>query len=130
MVFAKIQSLRQLLRKRLLWTIVQVLSTGGIGKVSRSTPSFRGLRSTQVLTLPDFLGTTTIPAHQGIGSVTLAITPSSSILSRSSFTLALSGMQRPQLSHKMHESHAFLPCFRKDLTVSRKIYKPTPVYRL
>ena len=36
--------------------------------------------------------------------------------------------QRPQLSHKMRESHAFLSCFRKDLTVSCKIYKPTSVY--
>ena len=37
---------------------------------------------------------------------------------------AMSGQrQRPKLSHKkMRESHTFLSYFRKDLTVSRKIY--------
>ena len=52
-----------------------VSSTGGIGNVSRRTPSFKGLRSTHILTLPDFFGTTTMPAHQGVGSVTFLMTP-------------------------------------------------------
>ena len=34
--------------------------------------------------------------------------------------------QRPQLSRKMHESHAFLPCFRKDLTSHTKFTKLPP----
>ena len=37
----------------------------------------------QILTSPDFLGTTTIPAHQGVGSSTFDITPIATILSSS-----------------------------------------------
>lgn len=39
----------------------------------------------------DFLGTTTIPAHQGVGSDTLEITPAFSTLSSSSVTLGWRG---------------------------------------
>ena len=49
------------------------------------------VRSTQIRTSPDFLGTTTIQAHHGVGSNTFAITPAFSILSRSSATLGRRG---------------------------------------
>ena len=41
---------------------------------------------------PDFLGTTTIPAHQDVGSVTLDITPNDSIQFNSSSTLSRNGI--------------------------------------
>ena len=50
-----------------------------------------GLRSMQILTSPDFLGTTTIPAHQGVGSSTFDITPIASILSSSCLTFGRKG---------------------------------------
>ena len=40
---------------------------------------FNGLRSTQMQTSLFFLGTTTIPAHQGVGCDTLEITPAASM---------------------------------------------------
>ena len=46
---------------------------------------------TQMRTLPNFLGATTIPAHHRVGSDTLEITPAFSILSSSSATLGLRG---------------------------------------
>ena len=51
----------------------------------------RGLRSTQILMFPDFLGTTTIPAHHGVGTSTLEITPMASILASCLVTLGLRG---------------------------------------
>ena len=39
-------------------------------------------------------------------------------------------VQRPQFTCKMHGSHAFLPCFHKDLTISCKIYKAPSIYFL
>ena len=42
-----------------------------------------GFRSTQILTVLSFLGMTTIPAHQGVGS---EVTPKDSMCARSSFT--------------------------------------------
>lgn len=45
-----------------------------------SAHSLRGLRSTQILTAPDFLGTTTIPAHHAAGLFTLEMTPSAKLL--------------------------------------------------
>ena len=69
-----------------------VSSTFGIGCTSLRTFSFRGFRSTQILTCPDFLGTTTIPAHQGVGSLTGDITPICSIRVSSSCTLVRRGM--------------------------------------
>ena len=40
---------------------------------------------------PDFLGTSTIPAHHGVGSSTFETTPITSILASSSLTLVRSG---------------------------------------
>ena len=52
-----------------------VVSTFGIGCVSRKTFSLSGFISTQILTDPEALGTTTIAAHQAVGSLTRDITP-------------------------------------------------------
>ena len=46
----------------------------------------------QILTSPDRLGTTTIPAHQGVGSVTGEITPSVFIRCSSFWTFGRRGM--------------------------------------
>ena len=43
-------------------------------------------------TSPDLFGTTTIPAHHGVGVVTLEITPSFSIRSSSFFTRGRRGI--------------------------------------
>ena len=51
----------------------------------------RGFRSTQIRTVPSFLGTTTIPAHQGAGTSTLEMTPKDSMHDSSSFTFLRSG---------------------------------------
>ena len=51
----------------------------------------RGFRSTQIQTVPSFLGTTTIPAHQGVGTSTLEMTPKDSMRDSSSFTFLQSG---------------------------------------
>ena len=51
----------------------------------------RGFRSTQIRTVPSFLGTTTIPAHQGVGTSTLEMTPKDSMRDSSSFTFLQSG---------------------------------------
>ena len=56
-----------------------VLSTLGSGCTSLSTLRFSGLKSTQIQTLPFFLGMTTMLAHQGVGCATLEITPAFSI---------------------------------------------------
>ena len=50
-----------------------------------------GFRSTQILTVPSFLGTTTIPAHQGVGTSILEMTPMDSMRASSSFTFMRSG---------------------------------------
>jgi len=63
-----------------------------MGYISHRTLSFSGLRSTQMRTAPDSFGTTTIAAHQEVGSSTGEITPRFSIRSSSSFTFILSGM--------------------------------------
>ena len=60
----------------------KVSSTFGSGWTSRRTPSFSGLRSTQIL----MFGTTTMPAHQGVSTSTLGITPCASILASSLIT--------------------------------------------
>ena len=54
-------------------------STLGIGCTSHNTLSLSGFKSTQILTAPVFFGTTTMPAHQGVGSFTFEITPRASI---------------------------------------------------
>ena len=53
----------------------KVVSTFGIGCTSRNTCSLRGFMSTQIQTAPEAFGTTTIAAHQGVGSVARDITP-------------------------------------------------------
>ncbi len=45
----------------------------------------------QIRTEPDFLGTTTIPAHKGVGTSTLEITPMASMHSSSLATVSLNG---------------------------------------
>ena len=45
--------------------------------------------STQILTAPEALGTTTIAAHQGVGSVTRDITPKLSMRCNSICTFGL-----------------------------------------
>ena len=70
----------------------KVSSTLGIGWTSRSTLSLSGLRSTQMRTAPLGLGTTTMPAHHGVGSSTLEMTPRFSIRCNSSLTFWRSGM--------------------------------------
>ena len=51
-----------------------------------------GLRSTQILIATDCLGTTTIPAHQGVGWETFSITPITSLYLCSSWTLRQKGI--------------------------------------
>ena len=62
-----------------------------MGYVSRRTFSLRGFKSTQILMSPDRFGTTTMPAHHEVGSVTLLITPIFSIRSSSSRTFLRKG---------------------------------------
>ena len=69
----------------------RVSSTLGSGCSSRSTLSFRGLKSTQILTDPDFFGTTTMPAHHGVGSSIREMTPRDSMRMSSSCTFFLRG---------------------------------------
>ena len=69
----------------------RVSSTLGSGCSSRSTLSFRGLKSTQILTDPDFFGTTTMPAHHGVGSSIREMTPRDSVRVSSSCTFFLRG---------------------------------------
>ena len=65
-------------------SLPKVSSTESMGCTSLKMLSFNGFKSTQILTSPDFFGTTTIPAHQGVGVSTFAITPMDSIRSRES----------------------------------------------
>ena len=57
----------------------RVVSTFGIGCTSHRTFSFKGFMSTQIQTAPEAFGTTTIAAHQGVGSLTRDITPKPSM---------------------------------------------------
>ena len=66
----------------------RVSSTVGKGCTSCKTLSFSGMKSTHMQTEPDF---TTMPAHQGVGSSTLDMTPRDSICSSSSWTFLLGG---------------------------------------
>ena len=68
-----------------------VSSTFGSGCTSLSTDLFSGFRSTQMRTFPDFFGTTTIPAHHGVSSVTLEIILSFSMQFSSSMSFGLRG---------------------------------------
>ena len=79
-VFAKTHCWRPTLRKFLLQLTgpaFHVLLVRDELLLARS-----GLVALQIRTSPDFFGTTTIPAHHGVGSVTFEITPAFSILSR------------------------------------------------
>ena len=62
-------------------SLARVSSTLGIGCASLITLVLSGFRSTHIRHAPEVLGTTTIPAHQGVGSVISEMTPSLSILS-------------------------------------------------
>ncbi len=69
----------------------KVSSTVGSGWTSRLTDLLSGLRSTHMRSFPFFLGATTMPAHQGVGSDTLDITPAFSIRSNSCLTFGRNG---------------------------------------
>lgn len=64
------------------------------GRMCRSllTLSLSLVRSTQIRTLSAVFGTTTIPAHQSVGSSTFEMTPNSSIRCNSDLTLGSSGI--------------------------------------
>ena len=69
----------------------RILSTVGRGWTSQRTLAFSGLRSTQIRTDPSDLGTATMPAHHGVGSSILEITPSPSMRSSSALTFGRMG---------------------------------------
>ena len=69
----------------------KVSSIFGMGCVLRNTFSISTLRSTQILTEPDFFGSTAQLVHQCVGFFTLEITPISSIRFSSSRTFSMSG---------------------------------------
>ena len=70
---------------------VSISSTFGSAWVSRRTCALSGLRFTQMHTVPSCFGTTTIPAHHGVGTCTLKINPKDSILFNSSLTFLRRG---------------------------------------
>ena len=72
-----------------IWARVE--STLGSGCTSLITFSFNGFRSTHTRSFPDGLVTMTIPAHHGVGSLTLEITPSFCIRCSSFSTSARCG---------------------------------------
>ena len=55
----------------------------GSGCVSRRTLMFNGFKSTHILTVLSFFGTTTMPAHHGVGVSTLDMIPRDSIQANS-----------------------------------------------
>lgn len=69
----------------------RVSSTWEMGNVSHNTLALRALKSTGVHMSPDHFGTTTIPTHQEVGSVTFVIMPIVSIRWNSSCTLSHRG---------------------------------------
>jgi len=73
---------------------------------------------------PDFLGTTTIPAHQTDGFSTLEITHSYSILASSSWTFSLSGKGTVRGVYKAkHFAFGFSSIFYSPLSVPRPVNK-------
>ena len=60
--------------------------------ISQRTFSFSLVMFTQILTRPLFFRTTTMPEHHSVGFITLAITPSFTILSSSDLTAFITGM--------------------------------------
>ena len=69
---------------------VPKMGAGGVLVVHR-TLLFNCVRSTEIITLSCGFGTTTIPEHQFVGSLTGTITPSCLILSNSALTLGKRG---------------------------------------
>ena len=86
--FANIHCLHLIWRKPLLLIAVPKFHQQLVADVFHL---FKGFKSTQMRTVPFFFGTATIPAHQGVGSSTLEMTPNSSILFNSSVTLGRNG---------------------------------------
>ena len=78
-VFARIHCWHLACSSQKLWSVVLMshLHQVASGFVSLKTLSLKDFKSTQTQTyVPDFLGATTIPAHQRVGLSTLHITPS------------------------------------------------------
>lgn len=70
----------------------RVWSTDGRMNFSRHTASFRGERSTQILTSSlHFFGATTMPEHHSVGSSIRLMTPSCSMRWSSCFTFPIRG---------------------------------------
>ena len=61
-------------------TFPRVYSTDGKGWTSLLILAFNFAKSTQILTSPEGLGTTTMGAHQSVGSSIILMTPISNIL--------------------------------------------------
>lgn len=82
----------------------------GILNTSLFTLALRGFKSTQIRIAPDFLGTTTIPAHHSVGSDILRITPICSMRSSSSLTLERNaiGILRALYKALKHEGRHYL----------------------
>ena len=89
-----------------------------IGCTSRNTFSLRGLRSTH----PNCLGTTTIAAHQGVGSSTGEITPKLFIRCNSHCTFNCSGRR---MFHEAFKANSWL--FGLSLIVYLHANVPSPV---
>ena len=92
-----------------------VWSTAGRGCLSRLTLSFSLVRSTQIHTFELLFGTTTMLEHHSVGSMTLAITPNSSILCNSCRTRSRRGIatrrgvERENGSASSHNSIVYFP---------------------
>ena len=67
-------------------------STAGSGWCSRCMLWFRHVRSTHIRTLPSTLGTTTMPEHHSVGSLTGLTTPICSMRLSSALTFHRYGM--------------------------------------
>lgn len=93
----------------------KISSTLGIGCASRNTLWFSGFKSTHIRTSPDHFGTTTIPAHHGVGSQISDITPIASIrpYSASSMLIAGFGTFRWPRNPAPHYLHNAIRCFNK-----------------
>lgn len=110
----------------------------GSGCTSLRTFSFRGLRSTQMWILPDFLGTTTMLAHQGVGSSTLDSTPIASILATSWSTFGCNGsgtckvMKSVALGLRLlfQVSQAFKDLWERLENISATVYKVLSGYKI
>jgi len=70
----------------------KAVSILGRGWTSLKTLSFRNFKSRHILTSPELLGTTTMPAHQGVDVSTFEMTSNFSIRFSSFLTLDLKGI--------------------------------------